>query len=69
MQKISALLKTKKNIVFLTGAGISLASGIPTYRGAGSVSGFSVGNMSYVNEEVARYSFMKSNPDVFWERH
>lgn len=32
-QKVGSMLKDKKKIIFLTGAGISAASGIPTFRG------------------------------------
>jgi accessory colonization factor AcfC len=32
-KKISELLKEKKTILILTGAGMSAASGIPTFRG------------------------------------
>jgi NAD-dependent deacetylase sirtuin 5 len=35
MDEVSSLLLEKENIVFLTGAGLSAASGIPTFRGAG----------------------------------
>lgn len=33
--KLKELLKGKKHIAFLTGAGVSRASGVPTFRGAG----------------------------------
>lgn len=32
-KKVADLLKEKKKILVLTGAGISAASGIPTFRG------------------------------------
>jgi NAD-dependent SIR2 family protein deacetylase len=30
-------MKNNKKIAFLTGAGISVASGLPTFRGAGGI--------------------------------
>lgn len=33
-KRVANMLKDKKNILVLTGAGMSAASGIPTFRGA-----------------------------------
>jgi len=35
VQEVAEELATKEHIVFLTGAGLSVASGIPTFRGEG----------------------------------
>jgi len=35
VEEVAVELGSKTNIVFLTGAGLSVASGIPTFRGEG----------------------------------
>ena len=42
-------MKNKKNIVFLTGAGVSVASGIPTYNGSGASGNFVHAGIEYTN--------------------
>ena len=37
IESVAEALITKTNIVFLTGAGISVASGLPTFRGKGGL--------------------------------
>jgi NAD-dependent deacetylase len=51
-------------VVFLTGAGISAESGIPTFRGA---EGFwQVGSRNYQPQELATYSAFRSMPGEIW---
>ena len=51
-------------IVFLTGAGISAESGIPTFRGP---EGFwTVGSRVYQPEELATWSTFSRKPDLVW---
>ena len=56
-------------MVFITGAGVSVASGIPTYRGNGSNGNFVYEGIEYTNQEIATYGFLKSKPVIFWERY
>ena len=53
-EAVQVLLKSK-NIVFLTGAGLSAASGIPTFRGEGGF--WRVGEDEYEAQKVLTYRF------------
>ena len=69
-QAASLLLDCKK-ITILTGAGISAASGIPTFRGN---EGFwSSAKKSYCGEsnpsDICRRTFFDVNPMAVWEWH
>ena len=55
------LHKSSKNIVVLSGAGISAESGIPTFRGAG---GFW---RKYVSQQLATPESFDANPSLVWE--
>lgn len=54
-------LKSAKEVVFLSGAGISAESGIPTFRGAGGLW------RKYRGESLATPGAFKSNPSLVWE--
>ena len=50
--------------VFLTGAGISAESGIPTFRGP---EGFwTVGSREYTPQEMATWSMFRRQPEEVW---
>lgn len=51
----SEILVKKKNIVFLTGAGLSVASGIPTFRGDGGL--WTKDTAHYKATDLATYKF------------
>jgi NAD+-dependent protein deacetylase sirtuin 5 len=59
--KFREVLKSAKNVVFLSGAGISAESGIPTFRGAG---GFW---RKYQATSLASPGAFKNNPSLVWE--
>ncbi len=63
-------LKGKKNIMILTGAGLSAASGIPTFRGA---NGFWTQKNIYNGytdpEEILKMSTFMKDPAVVWKWH
>lgn len=54
-------LKSAKNILFFTGAGISAKSGISTFRGAGGIWN------KLKPEELANFNAFLKNPDMVWE--
>ncbi|NNE36864.1 MAG: RNA polymerase subunit sigma, partial [Gammaproteobacteria bacterium] len=54
-----------KNVTFLTGAGISAESGIPTFRGPEGY--WSVGSREYQPQEMATYAMFCQHPDEVWK--
>ncbi len=58
-------LKNCKKIAFLTGAGLSAASGIPTFRGSG---GFWTKKYEGVEDatEICTMEFFKKHPEANW---
>ena len=58
-------LKDCKNIMILTGAGLSAASGIPTFRGD---NGFWTKSYDGENdpEKILTMAYFKENPSVTW---
>ncbi|XP_026322002.1 NAD-dependent protein deacylase-like [Hyposmocoma kahamanoa] len=61
MAKFREALKSAKEVVILSGAGISAESGIPTFRGAG---GFW---RKYNSQSLATPGAFKSSPSLVWE--
>lgn len=71
MQQLEELIKAtlqkddKKLLTFLTGAGISTDSNIPTYRGTGGL--WVRGSKLHKPEEFATYSYFIKHPEEFWQ--
>ena len=57
-----------EEIVFLTGAGVSKASGIPTFRGEGGLYSkqFEVEGQFYDPKQFISYKLFKSHPKALW---
>jgi NAD-dependent deacetylase len=65
---VVGLLRPDRRLLFITGAGISADSGLPTYRGIGGLYG--EGRLSrhgYPIEEVLSDTMMRRQPEVTWE--
>ena len=60
------LLKDKKNVIILTGAGLSAASGIPTFRGN---DGLWTKKYKHCKspEDLATLNFFRKYPEIKWE--
>lgn len=54
-------LKSAKNLVFFTGAGMSAESGIPTFRGTDGIWN------KFKPEELANFNAFLKNPKLVWE--
>lgn len=59
--EFKTLLSQKNNVLFLSGAGVSAESGIPTFRGAG---GFW---RTYQATDLATPQAFQANPSLVWE--
>ncbi len=60
----SILQEPKTRITALTGAGISAASGIPTFRGPGGY--WTVGSKHYLPQEIATQAMFSRHPKEVW---
>ena len=58
----------KKNIMIVTGAGLSAASGIPTFRGDNGFWSRSYGGVTDP-KEILTYKFFKERPQLIWQWH
>lgn len=68
MKDLVMYLQNASNVVVLTGAGISVASGIPTYRGDDGT--WTVGSENYTSpEEIATFEMFQSNPEMTWNHY
>lgn len=69
LEKIKPLcakaLEQGKLITFLTGAGISAESGVPTYRGSDGI--WVEGTRNYKPEKFATFRFFEENPEEVWK--
>ena len=63
--RLQFCLDQNKHITFLTGAGISAASGIPTYRGWDGF--WTIGSANYTPQEIATYKMFIHSATEVWK--
>jgi len=63
--RLAQILHKSKNVVVLTGAGISAESGIPTFRGSDGY--WTVGSENYRPQELATWEKFDEMPDELWK--
>ncbi len=63
-QIVEKFLSTSSRITFLTGAGISAESNIPTFRGPEGY--WKVGSKNYHPQEMATYQMFRKKPEEVW---
>lgn len=66
IESLKEMIQNAKKIVVFTGAGISVASGIPDFRSSNGIYNEKNG-FSYPPEQIISHSFFKSNPDIFFD--
>ncbi len=64
---IVRIMRKSRSILFITGAGISAGSGIPTYRGIGGLYNVDVTEDGCSIEEALSASMLASNPEITWK--
>ena len=64
---IVRILRRSQNILFVTGAGISADSGLPTYRGIGGLYDIELTEEGFPIEEVLSGPMLLSKPELTWK--
>lgn len=67
IDRIVAQLRSSRSLLFITGAGISADSGLPTYRGIGGLYNTHETEEGYAIEELLSGSMMSRRPELTWK--
>ncbi|MCC5812569.1 MAG: NAD-dependent protein deacylase [Ectothiorhodospiraceae bacterium] len=66
MKEVASLLRQAERVLFITGAGISVASGLPTYRGNGGVYAGGVTEDGIPYELALSGQMLETRPEITW---
>ena len=66
VEQVAALLAQAGSVLFITGAGLSADSGLPTYRGIGGLYGGGATVEGYPIETVLSGEMLAARPDLTW---
>lgn len=66
-ERVASFLLGAKRILFITGAGLSADSGMPTYRGVGGLYGDVPVREGLTIEDMLSGYMMRTNPSLVWE--
>lgn len=61
---LEPVMRSRGNVLVLTGAGISAESGIPTFRGSEGY--WVIGSQNYMPEEMATLAMFERHPEQVW---
>ena len=67
LKAVAAELRLAKRVLFITGAGISADSGLPTYRGVGGLYNSGKTEEGYPIEQCLSASMFRLRPDITWK--
>jgi NAD-dependent deacetylase len=67
IDKIARLMKTSRSILFITGAGVSADSGLPTYRGIGGLYNNAGTDEGISIETALSGEMLNSRPEATWK--
>ena len=65
VEALTAISRDRSPVLFLTGAGVSAESGIPTFRGEEGY--WRVGSRNYAPQEMATHAMFTRHPDAVWQ--
>lgn len=66
LDEVAALLRSATRVLFVTGAGISAESGLPTYRGVGGLYADQHTEEGLPIEEVLSGAYFRRHPEITW---
>ncbi|MBN1612305.1 MAG: NAD-dependent protein deacylase, partial [Polyangiaceae bacterium] len=66
LDQVTGWLEVARRVLFITGAGISADSGLPTYRGVGGLYNRGVTEDGMAIEEALSGDVFSSRPEVTW---
>ncbi len=67
IQTIASILRSSHSILFITGAGISADSGLPTYRGIGGLYDREITEEGYRIEDALSGDMLRARPEIAWK--
>lgn len=67
LEAVATELRRTKRVLFITGAGISADSGLPTYRGVGGLYNTKKTEEGYPIEQCLSASMFRVRPDITWK--
>ena len=67
LELVAAELRRANRVLFITGAGISADSGLPTYRGIGGLYNTEKTEEGYPIEQCLSASMFRARPDITWK--
>ncbi|MGA2035068.1 MAG: NAD-dependent deacylase, partial [Thermoguttaceae bacterium] len=67
IDRVAKILAESRSLLFITGAGISADSGLPTYRGIGGLYNAEHPEEGYPIEELLSGTMMRSRPELTWK--
>ncbi len=67
LDRVVGILRRSRNVLFITGAGISADSGLPTYRGIGGLYNADDSEEGLPIEELLSGSMLRRRPELTWK--
>jgi NAD-dependent deacetylase len=67
IERASALMASARSALFITGAGVSAASGVPTYRGIGGLYSENATDEGLTIEDALSGEMFQRRPEVTWK--
>ncbi|MEZ5943902.1 MAG: NAD-dependent protein deacylase [Planctomycetaceae bacterium] len=67
IETVARILRNCRSILFVTGAGVSADSGVPTYRGIGGLYDVEATEEGLAIEEILSGPMLRSNPELTWK--